>query len=110
MAKREEVNIEEGSTNVFADLGYADAEEHLAKARLVRVIANSIEVQGLTQTDAAERMGIDQPSVSRLLKGSFRGYSMDRLIVFLNRLGQDVTITIGPQSDQPGHTLVAVCQ
>ncbi len=110
MAEREVAEIERGSGNVFADLGFTNPEEHLAKARLVRILAESIEAQNLTQSEAAERMGIDQPSVSKLLKGNFKGFSMDRLIVFLNRLGQDVTITVGPRTPEPGHTMVAVCQ
>lgn len=108
MDKKSETVIEEGSGNVFADIGMTDAEEHLAKAKLVLVLAQTIQAQNLTQAEAAERMGVDQPSVSRLLKGNFRGFSSDRLFTFLNRLGQDVTISVVPARNSSGHTLVAV--
>ncbi len=82
--------------NVFADLGLADAEEHLVKASLVLKIGRIIEQRGLTQTSAAKEMGIDQPKVSAMLAGQFRGYSVERLMRFLVALGQDVEIVVKP--------------
>lgn len=84
------------SGNVFADLGLADAEEHLVKANLVLKISRIIEQRGLTQTAAAKAMGIDQPKVSAMLAGQFRGYSVERLMRFLVALGQDVEIVVKP--------------
>ena len=88
--------IEYGSGNVFADLGFPNPEEHLAKAKLVRAIGLTMKSCGLTQAKAAELIGIDQPKVSKLLRGHYRGYSTDRLLHFLSLLGQDVVITILP--------------
>lgn len=85
-----------GSGNVFADLGFPDPEEHLAKVKLVRAISLIMKSRGLTQTEAGELIGLDQPKVSKLLRGHYRGYSSDRLQHFLNLLGQDVVITIQP--------------
>ena len=82
--------------NVFADLGLADAEEHLVKASLVLKIGRIIEERSLTQTAAAKAMGIDQPKVSAMLAGQFRGYSVERLMRFLVALGQDVEIVVKP--------------
>ncbi len=84
------------SGNVFADLGLADAEEHLVKSSLVLKIGRIIEQRGLTQTAAAKAMGIDQPKVSAMLAGQFRGYSVERLMRFLVALGQDVEIVVKP--------------
>lgn len=84
------------SGNVFADLGLPDAEEHLVKAGLVSKIGRIIEQRGLTQTAAAKAMGIDQPKVSAMLAGQFRGYSVERLMRFLVALGQDVEIVVKP--------------
>lgn len=88
--------IVKGSGNVFADLCFADAETHAVKAELVRHIAELIKSEGLTQTKAAERMGISQPDVSKMLKGQFRPFSVERLMRFLNALGQDVEIAFAP--------------
>jgi predicted XRE-type DNA-binding protein len=84
------------SGNVFSDLGLADAEEHLVKASLVLKIGRIIEQRGLTQIAAAKAMGIDQPKVSAMLAGQFRGYSVERLMRFLVALGQDVEIVVKP--------------
>ncbi|MCZ7647454.1 MAG: helix-turn-helix domain-containing protein [Planctomycetota bacterium] len=80
------------SGNVFADLGYADAEEHQTKARLASRIAKLIGKQNLTQEQAAKALGIDQPKVSALLKGRFRGFSVYRLMRFVADLGCEVEI------------------
>lgn len=90
------LNRQLSSGNVFADLGLADAEEHLVKANLVLKIGRIVEERSLTQTAAARAMGIDQPKVSAMLAGQFRGYSVERLMRFLVALGQDVEIVVKP--------------
>ena len=94
MKKDRNTDIVRGTSNVFADLGYANAETHLLKAKLVSQIQGVINAQKLTQVAAAKRMGLSQPDVSRLLKGQFRDVSVERLIRLLTRLGCDVDITI----------------
>ena len=109
--EEDEPMIESGSGNVFADLGFQDPDEHLAKAKLVRAIGLTMKARGLTQAGAAEIMGIDQPKISKLLRGQFRGYSSDRLLHFLNLLGQDIVITILPSpviEKRQGHISVAI--
>jgi predicted XRE-type DNA-binding protein len=86
--------IEKGSGNVFADLGFPDPETHALKAALVHRISMLIKRENLTQADAAKRMGISQPDVSKMLKGQFRPFSLERLMRFLNALGQDVEIAV----------------
>ena len=83
-----------GSTNVFADLGYANPEEMLAKAQLVSRISEIVKQRRLTQSDTAALFGIDQPKVSRLLRGQLSGFSYERLLKFLNALGCDIEIII----------------
>jgi predicted XRE-type DNA-binding protein len=91
---RKKIAATRGSTNVFADLGYASPEEMLAKAQLVSRISEIIKQRRLTQSDAAALFGIDQPKVSRLLRGQLSGFSYERLLKFLNALGCDVEIII----------------
>ena len=89
-----DTSIRRGTKNIFADLGFPDAETHLLKAELVTRIQGVITAQSLTQTAAAKRMGLGQPDVSRLLNGQFRDVSVERLMRLLTRLGCDVDITV----------------
>lgn len=93
-SKREKIEIHEGSGNVFADLGFKNPDLMLAKAVIVQRIRRTIQTSKLTQTRAAELLGIDQPKISNLLKGQTSGYSLERLLKFLNKLGQRVEIRI----------------
>ncbi len=88
--------ISKSSGNVFADVGLADSEALLAKAKLTSKIADAIAALDLTQSQAAERIGLPQPKVSDLLRGKFDGFSMERLFRILNVLGHDVQIKTGP--------------
>src|SRR2546428_12857664 len=97
-------NIEPSSDNVFADLGFRDAEERLLKAKLATKIAELIEEKGWTQTQTAERTGLDQPKVSHLLRGRLSGFSADRLFAILNRLGHSVEVRISAKERAPEKT------
>jgi predicted XRE-type DNA-binding protein len=90
----EEIRVQSGSGNVFADLGLPNAEELLVKAELVRQISNLLEARNLTQVEAARILGVDQPKISALLNGKLSGFSTDRLFRFLNALGSDVEIRV----------------
>jgi predicted XRE-type DNA-binding protein len=90
----DDIHVERGSGNVFADLGRPDAEAHLLKAELVNRIDQIIRERRLTQARVAELLGISQPDVSRLLRGNFRDYSVERLLRLLTSLGRDVEIVI----------------
>jgi predicted XRE-type DNA-binding protein len=92
----DDFSIEAGSGNVFADLGLPNPEERLTKAELAMQIAGGIRAQRLTQAKVAALFGIDQPKISRLLRGQLAGFSTERLIHFLTLLGQDVTIVVSP--------------
>ena len=85
---------QESSGNVFADLGLPNAPELQAKADLALEISRTIAERGLTQAQAAEVLGIDQPKVSALIRGRLTGFSMERLYRLLNALGKDVEIVV----------------
>ena len=101
-------NIEQGSTNVYADLGMPDAEEMLVKAQLATKIGDIIKRRKLTQVQAAELLGITQPKLSGLLRGQFRGISEAKMLECLTRLGRDVEIVVKsvPRSRTEGHVSV----
>jgi predicted XRE-type DNA-binding protein len=86
--------VEKSSGNVYADLGYAESEDMLVKARIVSKIAEIIDQRRLTQEQAAEILRLTQPKISRLLRGQFRGISERRLLRCLTRLGRDVQIVV----------------
>jgi predicted XRE-type DNA-binding protein len=106
--KREKVEISSG--NVFADLGFEDSEERLLKVKLASKIAQLIEEKGWTQAQTAARTSLDQPKVSRLLRGQLSGFSADRLFAVLNRLGHSVEVRISAKERAPekSHTRVMI--
>ena len=102
------IEVEEGSGNVFADLGLPNPEERLAKAGLAFRIAGVIRARRFTQASAARILRIDQPKISRLLRGQLSGFSTERLMQFLTLLGRDVEIVIkrAPRSRRQGRLRV----
>lgn len=89
---KEELEVTIGSGNAYADLGYANPQEALAKAELATLITEQIKRKKLTQKQAAQLMEIDQPKVSAIIRGKLSGYSIDRLLRFLMALGVDIVI------------------
>jgi len=90
------IDHEQGSTNVYADLGLPDADEMLAKAQLATKIKQIIKERSLTQQRAAEVLGMPQPKLSNMLRGQFRGISEAKMLECLAKLGRDVQIVVGP--------------
>lgn len=100
--------IERGSGNVYADLGYPDAEQMRVKAQLAAEIAVALRRRKLTQMEAAVVLGISQPRLSNLLRGQFRGISEAKMMECLTRLGRDVEIVVRPKKrgKATGHVTV----
>ena len=96
--KSKELLTEASSGNVFADLGLPDSAELLSKAKLASAIQDAIETRGLTQVEAAKIMRIDQPKVSKIIRGHLSEFSTERLLSFLIHLGLDVDIVIHKNS------------
>jgi predicted XRE-type DNA-binding protein len=91
---------EVGGTNVFEDIGVPNAEEHFVKAKLVFKIEAIMKKRGLKQAEAATLFGVRQPDVSKLVRGEFRQFSVERLLRFLVALNQDVEIVVRPHRDR----------
>jgi predicted XRE-type DNA-binding protein len=94
-ADRVTTKITKSSGNIFADIGLPNPEEHLLKAELVRRIAATMEEQNLNQTSAASLLAVTQPDISKMLKGHFRQFSVERLMRFL---GSSVEIVVHPRA------------
>lgn len=101
MAKRkkdDEIEYTVGSGNVYADFGIANPEEAKTKSELAMLITGVIKEKKLTQQQAAELMGIDQPKVSKILRGILSEFTIERLMKFFFCLGFDVEITLKPHN------------
>ena len=90
---------ETGSGRVFQDIGVPNPEEHLVEAQLVFRIDGIIKERRLKQIEVADLLGIRQPDVSKMLRGNFRQFSVERLLRFLVALNQDVEIVVKPHRD-----------
>jgi predicted XRE-type DNA-binding protein len=99
---------ETGSGNVFQDLGVPHAKEHQIKAQLVYKIDTLLKQRGLKQAEAAALFGVRQPDVSRMLRGEFRQFSVERLLRFLVALDQDVSIVVKPHRSKHGASALQV--
>lgn len=104
----QEIRVQASSGNVFADLGLENSDELLVKAELARKISSIITKQQITQAEAAELLGVDQPKISALINGKLSGFSTVRLCRFLNALGRDVEIVVKtkPKSHSQARTWV----
>ncbi len=103
------ITIEVGSYNPYADLGLPDASEMLVKAELVHEISLVLKSRRLPQQRAAELLGMPPPKLSDMLRGTFRSISQAKMIECLNRLGCDVDIVVR-KNDQSelGQTQVVI--
>lgn len=101
------IEVHRGSGNVFADLGLADADKLKIKTGLTIEIRKAMRGLGLTQMEAAKRMGISQPKVSDMMRGDFTNLSERKLMDCLTRLGYDIEIKVRPAKADTGHLTLA---
>ena len=87
--------------NLFADLGFADADELLIKAQLMQRIQDAIKAQGWTQARAATVLGMAQPEVSHVVRGSISRFTIDRLVKAANALGTTVRVSFEDRPPAP---------
>jgi predicted XRE-type DNA-binding protein len=100
--------ITESSGNVFADLGLANPEQELLKAKLLLQIYRTIKDRKLTQAQAGEILGIKQPHVSSLMRGQSGTFSVERLMEFLTVLGHDIEIAVTSSRNKHGELSVTL--
>lgn len=103
-----DMTITRGSGNVFADLGFPDAADRQLKVDLAFAINTLIARRRLTQTAAAELLGVGQPKVSALAHYKLDGFSAERLMTFLAALGQDVEIVVKDRPRSRGAGRISV--
>lgn len=98
--EQDKTTCEEGSGNVFADLGLEDAEELHARSQIGFYVYKIIKEKDLKQREVASLLGIKQADVSHLMNGHFNRFTTDKLLDFLKRIDRKVTIRISPH--KPG--------
>jgi predicted XRE-type DNA-binding protein len=96
------------SGNIWADIGDPDAEEKFARCKLMSRVCDIVRGRGLTQAETAKILGTNQPTVSDLMRGKLSKFSLERLIGFLNALGQDVEISVRPRPENSEGPALAV--
>lgn len=108
MRRSKKTEFEVSSGNVFRDLDLPDAEQLKIKSALVIEIVRAIRRLGLTQEEAARRMGISQAKVSGLIHSDFSNLSEQKLMECLNRLGYDIQIKVSHTRRPIGRRTLAV--
>jgi predicted XRE-type DNA-binding protein len=106
----QEIEVYTSCGNVFADLGFDNAEEMLVKAELVRKINDIIIDRQLTELEIAKTLEVELQQVSHLMSGKLLSFSLENLLKFLNILGQDIEIKISttPKNNSKGTVLVNI--
>ena len=94
MKNKKPIEFEESSGNVYADLGLEDSDELLARARIGVFVHKLLENRKLKQREIAALLGVAQPEVSHLMNGHFSRFTTDKLLDFLKKLGQKVSIQV----------------
>jgi predicted XRE-type DNA-binding protein len=92
--KQKPIKFQEGSGNVFADLGLKDADQLLVRSQIGFHVFKILEDRKLKQREIAGVLGIAQPDVSHLMNGHFSRFTTDKLLDFLKRLNQKVVIQV----------------
>lgn len=91
------IEFEESTGNVFADLELDNAEELQARGMVGFHIVELLKSKDMKQREISDLLGIKQAEVSHLLNGHFSRFTVDKLLDFLKRLNQKVTIQISPR-------------
>ena len=88
--------IVESTGNIFADLGFESGEAAILqmRAKLMNDLREYIESGGITQVEAAEKLGIAQSRVSDLIRGKWEKFSLEMLIILEARVGRQVTLEL----------------
>jgi predicted XRE-type DNA-binding protein len=108
--KKKKTETEEGSGNVFADLGLRDSDELFARAQIGFCVYKIVKARKLKQKEIAKLLAIAQPEVSHLMNGHYSRFTTDKLLDFLKRLDRKVTIQIGPHKVGEPYREVALAQ
>ena len=103
------IEFEESTGNVFADLGLKNAEELQARGMVGFHVIELLKSKDMKQQEISKLLGIKQVEVSHLLNGHFSRFTVDKLLDFLKRMNQKVTIQISPRGQGEPYQHVDFC-
>jgi predicted XRE-type DNA-binding protein len=83
-----------GSGNVFRDLGLPDADREQLRALLAAQIIGVLDERKLTVRAAHEITGVAAADFSRIRNGNLGRFTIDRLMMILSGLGQEVEVSV----------------
>lgn len=92
--KTENIEYTVSSGNVYADFEFQNPQEAQTKAELAMTITDIIKQRKLTQAEAAEIIGIDQPKISKITRGLLSEFTIERLMRFVLSLGFDIELKL----------------
>jgi predicted XRE-type DNA-binding protein len=104
--KQTNIEFENSSGNIFRDLGLENAEELQARGMVGFHVVELLKRKDMKQREISDLLGIKQAEVSHLLNGHFSRFTVDKLLDFLKRMNQKVTIQISPHKQgEPYHEI-----
>ncbi len=88
--------VGESGGNIFSDLGFPphEAAVLLLRAELTEALRQWMESEGLTQAQAAKRLGITQPRVSEIMRGKIELMSLDYMVGLCAKAGVSVEVRL----------------
>jgi predicted XRE-type DNA-binding protein len=106
--RKAKIKVTPSSGNIFADMGLANPEERLLKAKLARLVNKAISAKGWTQMATAQVLGITQPDVSELSRGRLKNFSVERLLSFFSKLNRQVTISVSGEGEEAAQENIVI--
>jgi predicted XRE-type DNA-binding protein len=101
----EEIECYEGSGNIFADIGLANADELFARAQIGVEVLRILQDRGMEEPEIAALLGIEQAEASHLMNGHFSQFSEGKLLAFLKKLDREVILVINQLGHRHGVSL-----
>lgn len=99
VSEEKRIEFEEGSGNIFADLGLDDSSELYPRSLIGVQVFRVLQARKLKQKQIGAILGIAQPDVSHLMNGHFSRLTTDKLLDFLRRLNQKVRIEVSQRRE-----------
>jgi predicted XRE-type DNA-binding protein len=93
----DEIEIVNGSGNVFRDLGLPNPEIEQLKSILAAKIIGVLDSQKISVRAAHDMSGFAAADFSRVRQAKLSRFTIDRLMAMLDRLDQDVEVSVNVQ-------------
>ena len=94
----DKLELVRGTDNPFRDVGLPEPDTKLMKADLAAEIIRILRERNITGAKAAKLTGATEADISRIRNAQLERFTIDRLVIILNRLdcGVQVHVTVQP--------------